>query len=111
MMPGKFSVPVGPADLDNSRARACCICSGWAFYLDIFSLVYLFFLLSPSPREMAQYRLKHCLKGPLNPKQSTNHIKRSLMLIEGSKVSEQQPAHLCDYCCQLCYMYVIFIWL
>ena len=37
--------------------------------LDIFSLVYLFFFpLS----ETARYRLKCCLKGPLNPKQPTN---------------------------------------
>ena len=28
--------------------------------------------LSPSLRETARYRLKYCLKGPLNPKQSTN---------------------------------------
>ena len=28
--------------------------------------------LSPSPWETAQYRLKYCLKGPLNPEQPTN---------------------------------------
>ena len=28
--------------------------------------------LSPSLWEMARYRLKYCLKGPLNPKQPTN---------------------------------------
>ena len=28
--------------------------------------------LSPSLRETARYRLKYCLKGPLNPKQPTN---------------------------------------
>ena len=37
--------------------------------LDIFSLLYLFFPLSPSLWETARYRLKYCLKGPLNPKQ------------------------------------------
>ena len=36
--------------------------------LDIFSLVYPFFPLSPSPWETARYRLKYCRKGPLNPK-------------------------------------------
>ena len=36
-----------------------------------FSLIYPFFPLSPSPWETARYRLKYCLKGPLNPK-STN---------------------------------------
>ena len=40
--------------------------------LDIFTLIYHFFPLSPSLWEMARYRLKYCLKGPLNPKQPTN---------------------------------------
>ena len=40
--------------------------------LDIFSLSYLFSILSPSLWETARYRLKYCLKGPLNPKQSIN---------------------------------------
>ena len=40
--------------------------------LDIFSLIYHFSLLSPSLWEMARYRLKYCLKGPLSPKQPTN---------------------------------------
>ena len=35
--------------------------------LDIFSLVYHFSILSPSLWEAALYRLKYCLKGPLNP--------------------------------------------
>ena len=39
--------------------------------LDIFTLIYPFFPLSPSLWETARYRLKYCLKGPLNPK-STN---------------------------------------
>ena len=40
--------------------------------LDIFSLIYLFSFLSPSLWETARYRLKYCLKGPLNSKQPTN---------------------------------------
>ena len=40
--------------------------------LDIFSLSYLLSILSPSLWETARYRLKYCLKGPLNPKQSIN---------------------------------------
>ena len=47
--------------------------------LDIFTLVYPFSPLSPSLWETARYRLKYCLKGPLNPKQPTNQIP-SLML-------------------------------
>ena len=40
--------------------------------LDIFTLIYPFSSLSPSLLETARYRLKYCLKGPLNPKQPTN---------------------------------------
>ena len=39
--------------------------------LDIFTLIYPFSPLSPSLWETARYRLKYCLKGPLNPKQLT----------------------------------------
>ena len=40
--------------------------------LDIFTLHYPFSPLSPSLWETARYRLKYCLKGPLNPNQPTN---------------------------------------
>ena len=40
--------------------------------LDMFTLIYPFFPLSPSLWETARYRLKYCLKGPLNAKQPTN---------------------------------------
>ena len=42
--------------------------------LDIFSLIYNFSFLSPFLWDTAQYRLKYCLKGPLNPKLPTNQI-------------------------------------
>ena len=35
--------------------------------LDMFPLIYHFSFLSPSLWETARYRLKYCLKGPLNP--------------------------------------------
>ena len=44
--------------------------------LDIFTLLYLFIPLSPSLWESARYRLKYCLKGPLNPKEPTIQPKR-----------------------------------
>ena len=45
----------------------------WTF----FSLICPFSPLSPSLWETARYRLKYCLKGPLNPKQPTNiHVSR-----------------------------------
>ena len=40
----------------------------WTFLLSSV----LFCPLSPSLWETARYRLKYCLKGPLNPKQPTN---------------------------------------
>ena len=40
--------------------------------LNIFTLTYPFSPLSPPLWETARYRLKYCLKGPLNPKQPTN---------------------------------------
>ena len=42
--------------------------------LDIFTLIYLFSPLSPPLWETVRYRLKYCLKGPLNPKQPTNQL-------------------------------------
>ena len=42
--------------------------------LDIFTLVCPFFPLSPSLWETARYRLKYCLKGPLNPKPTNQNI-------------------------------------
>ena len=45
--------------------------------LDIFTLVYHFFFLSPALWETARFRLKYCLKGPLSPNQPTN-----ILLIE-----------------------------
>ena len=44
--------------------------------LDIFTLRCLFSPLFLSFWETARYRLKYCLKGPLNPKQPTNQQHR-----------------------------------
>ena len=53
--------------------------AGGGVCLDIFTLVYPFSPRSPSLWETARYRLKYCLKGPLNPKLPTNrrHFKGS----------------------------------
>ena len=75
-MLGKLSVSGRPTSLDDSRARtyiALAVGAGGGF-LDIFSLIYLFAFLSPALWEMARYRLKYCFKGPLNPRQTTNHL-------------------------------------
>ena len=49
--------------------------------LDIFSLHYHIFSLSPSLWETTRYRLKYCLKGPLNPKLPTNQPTQLLELL------------------------------
>ena len=73
--PGLASSAGASYNLDDSRARAYCACSrcGWGC-LVIFTLLCLFSSLSPSLWETNRYRLKRCLKGPLNPKQATNQI-------------------------------------
>ena len=65
-MLGKLPVLGCPTHLDKSRARAYCACSrcGWGLF-GHFSLLNGFSFLSPSLWEMARYRLKYCLKGPL----------------------------------------------
>ena len=55
-----ITVGQGPTALAVGAGGGC---------LDIFTLIYPFFPLSPSLWETARYRLKYCLKGPLNPKQ------------------------------------------
>ena len=71
---GKLLVPGRPTFLDNSRASAGCFCSGCGW--DLFSrLSFSFFL---SLWETSLYRLKYCLKGPLNPKQPTNRKRQKI---------------------------------
>ena len=61
-----ITVGQGPTALAVGAGGGC---------LDIFALIYPFFPLSPSLWETARYRLKYCLKGPLNLKQpTTNHF-------------------------------------
>ena len=79
-MLGKLSLLGRPTSLDDSRARAYCACSrcGWGMF-GHFSLICLFSFLSPSLLETPRYRLKYCLKGPLNPKQPTNQPTQGLV--------------------------------
>ena len=58
--------------------RACSRC-GWGC-LEIYTLLYLFSPLSPSFWETTRYRLKYCLKGPLNPKQQTMYIENTILV-------------------------------
>ena len=74
MVLGKLPVPgcptiwmivgQGPTVLAVGAGRGC---------FDIFTLISLYSPLSPSLWETAGYRLKYCLKGPLNPKHPSIH--------------------------------------
>ena len=71
---GKLPVPGRPTTLITVGQGPTALAVGAdGDCLDIFTLIYPFSSLSPSLWETARYRLKYCLKGPLNPKQSTNH--------------------------------------
>ena len=73
MVLSKLPVPGRPANLDYSRARASALAVGagggcWGIFLSS-----IISLLPPSLLETARYRLKYCLKEPLDPNnQPTN---------------------------------------
>ena len=76
MVLGKLPVPGRPTILITVGQGPIALAVGaGGGGLDIFTLIYPF-SLSPSLWETAQYRLKYCLKEPLNPKQPTNHETR-----------------------------------
>ena len=81
MVLGKLPVPGRPTIWNTvgqgPTALAVGARCGWGC-LDIFTLIYLFFPLSPSLWETARYRLKYCLTGPLNPKQTSQPTKPGL---------------------------------
>ena len=66
-----ITVGQGPTALAVGAGGGC---------LDIFTLIYLFFPLSPSLWETARYRLKYCLKGPLNPKPTNQKCELSQLM-------------------------------
>ena len=69
MVLGKLPVP-GRATIwitVGQRPTALAVGAGEGC-LDIFTLIYIFFPLSPSLWETARYILKYCLEGPFNQK-------------------------------------------
>ena len=68
MVLGKLPVPGRPTILITVGQGPIALAVGAGGCLDIFTLIYPFFPLSPSLWGTARYRLKYCLKGPLNPK-------------------------------------------
>ena len=69
MVLGKLPVPGRPTIwITVGQGPSALVVGAGGGCSDIFTLIYPFFPLSPSLWEMARYRLKYCLKGPLNPK-------------------------------------------
>ena len=78
MVLGKLPVPGRPTIWITVGQGPTALAGGGC--LDIFTLVYPFSSLSPSLWETARYRLKYCLKGPLNPKpKTTNQPTKAMM--------------------------------
>ena len=90
-VPGRLTIWItvgqGPIALAVGAGGGC---------LDIFTLVYPFFPLSPSLWETARYRLKYCLKGPLNPK-TTNQPTNQPVISWGVKQPCINIASYVDY--------------
>ena len=79
MMLGKLLVPGRPTIwIRVGQGPTALTVGAGGGGLDIFTLIYPFSPLSPSLLETARYRLKYCRKGPLKPKQPTNHQEKEV---------------------------------
>ena len=77
MVLGKLPVPGRPTIwISVGQGSTALAVGAGGGCLDIFILNFPFSPLSPFLWETARYRLKYCLKGPLNPKQPTNQKSR-----------------------------------
>ena len=99
MVLGKLPVPGRPTILITVGQGPIALAVGaGGGGLDIITLIYPS-SLSPSLWETARYRLKYCLKGPLNPKQPTNQPIKSLTKnfakIEAVKIYTQIFSAIC----------------
>ena len=72
MVLGKLPVPGRPTILITVGQGPIALAVGAGGVVWTFLLSSILSPLSPSLWETARYRLKYCLKGPLNPKQPTN---------------------------------------
>ena len=84
MVLGKLPVPGRPTILITVGQGPIALAVGaGGGGLDIFTLIYPSSSPSPSLWETARYRLKYCLKGPLNPKQPTNQKRPTIWISVG----------------------------
>ena len=67
-MLGKRPVPGSPTNKDIIEGQGPIALAVGAAVGCLFILVYTFFLPYPSLWETVRYRLKYCLKGPIDPK-------------------------------------------
>ena len=89
MVLGKLPVPGRPTDwITVGQGPIALAVGAGGGCLDICPLIYLFSPLSPSLWETTRYRLKYCLKGPLNPKQPTNQQSTSIASCLLNKISK-----------------------
>ena len=97
MVLGKHPVPGRPTVwiTVGQGPTALAVGAGWGC-LDIFTLIYPFSPLSPSLWETARYRLKYCLKGPVNPQQQTNQIDKSCGRCTLTRLSLPSMRFLCS---------------
>ena len=77
MVLGKLPVPGRPTIWITVGQWPTALVVGRVGVVWTFLLSSILFSPSPSLWETARYRLKYCLKGPLNPKQPTNQSKAS----------------------------------
>ena len=88
MVLGKLPVPGRPTILitvgQGPIAHCTCSWCGWGWF-GHFQPSCILSHLSPSLWETARYRLKYCLKGPLNPKQPSNQpqVKHVTQVVKG----------------------------
>ena len=80
----------------------------WVFF-GHFTLLYPFSPLSPSLRQTARYRLKYCLKGPLNPKQPTNQQQHATVMPQSTYSLCNQIVHQYNKCESLVFVLLLLL--
>ena len=97
MVLGKLPVPGRPTIwITVGQGSTALTVGAGGGCLEIFTLIYPFSPLSPSLWETVRYRLKYCLKGPLNPKQATNQIKFLLSSVRQLIVGKRGTSSICS---------------